>query len=351
MLITRRHGSWVVLGTLVTTAELEATPPLDAGCGSCTLCIDACPTDALDEAGRARRDALPLVLDAVGRRRSPRSTARRSATASTAATSARTSARGTAASRSGARGRRAENAEPHVSLVDWLRGGRRRARRRATTASSCRATTRATCAGTRSSRSATQAAEHRRVADALRRERRSAAARARGVGASEAAAERRAAAPAATPSAGSRWVRLGAVPLAVFQVAIGQHYPAGYELWAWLTTAALAVGALAIFALSRRELTKQALQRIGLAALAFDFAIVSAYTLIFSFEPASPDPPGDVPAARRGRAALRDRGRARGGRSRSAPVMAGFEWLRARPVRAAHATASTTSRSSSGSRC
>jgi epoxyqueuosine reductase len=51
MLITRRFGSWVVLGTLVTTAELEPTPPLDADCGSCTLCIDACPTDALDEPG------------------------------------------------------------------------------------------------------------------------------------------------------------------------------------------------------------------------------------------------------------------------------------------------------------
>ncbi len=51
MLITRRHGSWVVLGTLVTTAELEVTPPLDRGCGSCRLCIDACPTDALDEIG------------------------------------------------------------------------------------------------------------------------------------------------------------------------------------------------------------------------------------------------------------------------------------------------------------
>jgi epoxyqueuosine reductase len=51
MLITRRHGSWVVLGTLVTDAELEATPPLALDCGSCTLCIDACPTDALDEPG------------------------------------------------------------------------------------------------------------------------------------------------------------------------------------------------------------------------------------------------------------------------------------------------------------
>jgi epoxyqueuosine reductase len=51
MLITRRHGSWVVLGTLLTDAELDPTPPLDANCGSCTLCIDACPTGALDEPG------------------------------------------------------------------------------------------------------------------------------------------------------------------------------------------------------------------------------------------------------------------------------------------------------------
>jgi epoxyqueuosine reductase len=51
MLITRRHGSWVVLGTLVTAAEIEATPPLELDCGSCRLCLDACPTDALAEAG------------------------------------------------------------------------------------------------------------------------------------------------------------------------------------------------------------------------------------------------------------------------------------------------------------
>jgi epoxyqueuosine reductase len=51
MLITRRHGSWVVLGTLVTDVELEPTPPLDADCGDCRLCVDACPTGALDEPG------------------------------------------------------------------------------------------------------------------------------------------------------------------------------------------------------------------------------------------------------------------------------------------------------------
>ncbi|MGH3103616.1 MAG: tRNA epoxyqueuosine(34) reductase QueG [Gaiellaceae bacterium] len=51
LLITRRHGSWVVLGTLVTDVELESTPPLALDCGSCTLCIEACPTGALDEPG------------------------------------------------------------------------------------------------------------------------------------------------------------------------------------------------------------------------------------------------------------------------------------------------------------
>jgi epoxyqueuosine reductase len=51
LLITRRHGSWVVLGTLVSDVELEPTPPLDLDCGDCRLCIDACPTGALDEPG------------------------------------------------------------------------------------------------------------------------------------------------------------------------------------------------------------------------------------------------------------------------------------------------------------
>jgi epoxyqueuosine reductase len=51
LLITRRFGSWVVLGTLVTDVDIEARTPLELDCGSCTLCIDACPTGALDEPG------------------------------------------------------------------------------------------------------------------------------------------------------------------------------------------------------------------------------------------------------------------------------------------------------------
>jgi epoxyqueuosine reductase len=80
MLITRRHGSWVVLGTLVTDVELEPTPPLGTDCGSCTLCIEACPTGALDEPGTLdatrclsywtqSREPMPLeIREAMGDR-------------------------------------------------------------------------------------------------------------------------------------------------------------------------------------------------------------------------------------------------------------------------------------------
>lgn len=46
-LINEKIGSWLFLGVIVTSAELSADFPAADRCGTCTRCIDACPTDAL----------------------------------------------------------------------------------------------------------------------------------------------------------------------------------------------------------------------------------------------------------------------------------------------------------------
>jgi epoxyqueuosine reductase len=45
-LVSRTDGSWLFLGAIYTTAELEPDEPHVQRCGSCTACIAACPTDA-----------------------------------------------------------------------------------------------------------------------------------------------------------------------------------------------------------------------------------------------------------------------------------------------------------------
>jgi epoxyqueuosine reductase len=61
------HGSWFVLGSVVTDAVLPAAIPVADGCGTCVRCLPACPTGALVAPGvlDARR-CLAHLLQAPG---------------------------------------------------------------------------------------------------------------------------------------------------------------------------------------------------------------------------------------------------------------------------------------------
>jgi len=60
MLVSRRHGNWLLLSAILTRVPFEPDPPVVEDrpaekvgllCGKCTRCLDACPTDAFPEPG------------------------------------------------------------------------------------------------------------------------------------------------------------------------------------------------------------------------------------------------------------------------------------------------------------
>ena len=81
------------------------------------------------------------------------------------------------------------------------------------------------------------------------------------------------------------WIRIGAIPFAVFQVAVTTGYPGGCDTLAWITTGAFGLGALMFFAFTRMRMPGP---RLALAGLAFDTLVVAAFVLIYNFEQGTP---------------------------------------------------------------
>lgn len=84
------------------------------------------------------------------------------------------------------------------------------------------------------------------------------------------------------------WIRLGAVPFAIFQVSLNPGYAPGHRVYAWTTAAVLAAGAVAIWAVNRHTLSPRGQAVLGASALAFDTVVISSFVLLAHHEVGTP---------------------------------------------------------------
>lgn len=66
MVLAPGSGPWMLLGSVVTDADLDTSEPMRRGCGTCVACIPACPTGAIDDAGIDARRCLSTWLQTAG---------------------------------------------------------------------------------------------------------------------------------------------------------------------------------------------------------------------------------------------------------------------------------------------
>ena len=66
MVLAPGAGPWLLLGAVVTDADLAVDEPMRRDCGTCTACIPACPTGALDGERLDARLCLATWMQAVG---------------------------------------------------------------------------------------------------------------------------------------------------------------------------------------------------------------------------------------------------------------------------------------------